>query len=438
MNRREAMRDQLRLRPEDVAVVSDFLAGPDNPVTGGLFDLIEKYGGVDEINRKADEAGRLETRLERLREERSPFLSDLDWLTEQRDGGVFVSMEDYRRSVLGAAADSRAFDEANAVTLEISALQLFPWFISEAKQAIERRELMPGRYIRVRNMAEQSAPGEDLLAVAAAMQIIGATHVETLDTKGIDGSNVHLGGPDTITGYFGGIGQPNDYPLKWADEFLRFFTEYGIRQVLNINAGTILVALLLRRLGVRNEFKVSVYVGVDNPWALLWVLVGARLLAADDGSTSMAGLNLSNSVDLATLRTGADVRRGLGFEDQVRFEHHVTETDKHIVRQPYDRRADVVAAAATIPNISAKHEGAGPEVEARREHPSDILEYFIPKEQIVADGLMPLLEQNYLDKHAAVNETAAALTRAGIGVHAAALLHATAEAGVQRGTVGQR
>jgi len=39
---------------------------------------------------------------------------------------------------------------------------------------------------------------------------------------------------------------------------------------------------------------------------------------------------------------------------------------------------------------------------------------------------MPLLEQNYLDKHAAVNETAAALTRAGIDVKAAALLHAAA------------
>ncbi|MEE4274968.1 MAG: hypothetical protein V2J16_03780 [Thermoleophilia bacterium] len=423
MNDREAMRDQLRLRPEDVAVVSDFLASPDNPVTDGLFDLVEKYGGVDEINRRADEAGRLETRLDRLREERSPFLSDLEWLTEQRDAGAFVTMEDYRRSVLGEAAASTAIDEANAVTLEISALQYFPWLISEAKHAIERRELMPGRYIRVRNIAEQSAPGEDLLAVATAMQIVGATHVETLDTKGIDGSNVHLGGPDTITGYFGGIGQPNDYPLKWADEYLGLLTEYGIRQVLNINAGTILVALLLRRLGVRNEFKVSVYVGVDNPWYLLWVLMGARLLAAADGSTSMAGLNLSNSVDLPTLQAGAEVRRALGFEEAVRFEHHVTETHKHICCQPYDRRADVVAAAASVPNISAKHEGGGPELEAQREHPSDILEYFIPKEQIVADGLMPLLEHNYLDKHAAVNETAAALTRAGIGLRAAALLH---------------
>ena len=427
MTTQDAMRQKLRIKPADLEAVNAVLAGPGNTLVDGLLELIEKYGGVDEINRAAREARRLETRLERLQEEGSPFLVDLEWLAAQRDEGAFVTLPEYRRGVLGAAADGMAFNEANAVTLEISALQYFPWLIAEARQAIARRELMPGRYIRVRSMAEQTAPGEDILAVAAAMQIIGATHVETLDTKGLDGSNVHLGGPETITGYFGGIGQPNDYPLKWADEYLGVFTKYGIREVLNINSGTILVALLMHKLGIENRFKVSVFMGVDNAWSVLWLLMGARLLAADDGTTSMSGLNVSNSVELSTLLRDAEVRRGLGFEDDVRFEHHVTETFKSIVRQPYDRRADVVSAAATAPNISAKHEGGDPEVEATREHPSDILDYFIPKEQVVADGLMPLLEQNYLDKHAAVNHTAAELTRAGIGVKAAALLHASRE-----------
>ena len=83
-------------------------------------------------------------------------------------------------------------------------------------------------------MKEQEAEG-DLPAIAAAMQIIGASYVETLDTKGTDGSNIHLGGPSTITGYFGGIGEPNDHVLLWLDEFLHYYTEYGVRQVLNIN-----------------------------------------------------------------------------------------------------------------------------------------------------------------------------------------------------------
>ena len=127
---------------------------------------------------------------------------------------------------------------------------------------------MPGRFIRVRNMKEQAQDNGDILAVAAAMQIVGTSYVETLDTNGTDGYNVHLGGPETITGYFGGIGQPNDYPLKWADAYLHYYTNYGIRQVLNINPGTIFIAYMLFKLGIDNEFKISVYMGNDNPFAV--------------------------------------------------------------------------------------------------------------------------------------------------------------------------
>ena len=167
------------------------------------------------------------------------YVDDLRRLKEQRDAGAFVSMPEYRRSVLGDRADEVQFDDTGAVTLEVSALQYFPWLIAAAKRAIERRELLPGRFIKVRKMREQEGDG-DLVAIAAAMQIIGASFVETLDTKGTDGSNVHLGGPDTIAGYFGGVGQPNDHPLLWVDEFLHYYTTYGIRQVLNLNPGTVL------------------------------------------------------------------------------------------------------------------------------------------------------------------------------------------------------
>jgi hypothetical protein len=82
-----------------------------------------------------------------------------------------------------------------------------------------------------------------------------------------------------------------------------------------------------------------------------------------------------------------------------------------------------VELAGHVKNISAKHEGGIPETDGSREHPSDILDYFIPKKDIVEKGLMPKLLANYLDKHEAVNETARALTQKGLAFIAAQNLH---------------
>jgi hypothetical protein len=425
MSGRRRLQKMLAADARRLGEINRFLVDPSNELVGRLLDIVEKHGGPREINRKAGEAGRLESLLARLDEEHSPYRKDVDWLRGERDRGAFVPLEEYRRKV-GGPADAAGAGPPVAgtdVTLEISALQFFPWLIAEARQAIERRELMPGRYIRVRRMAEQVADHGDTLAVAAAMRILGASHVETLDTKGTDGSNVHLGGPETITGYFGGVGQPNDYPLKWIDEYLGYYTRFGIRQVLNVNPGTVLAAYLLHRLGVDCEFKISVFVGNDNPWSVLWTLMTARLFSRPDGSSSLIGFNFSNSVNNQTIVECDRIRAALGLTRQVRFEHHITETAKSIVRQPYLRRDELVELARVVPNISAKHEGGDPEVEAGRAHPSDILDYFLSRAEIEAQDLMPAMLTNYLDKHDAVNRTAAALLRAGIGVVPAPLLH---------------
>ncbi|MEM3627425.1 MAG: hypothetical protein QXZ25_05305, partial [Candidatus Bathyarchaeia archaeon] len=237
--------ERLKIDEENLRDVNEFLLSRDNPLVNGILEVVEKYGGVDEINRRAKESGKLENLMRQLERKKSPFVRDLDWLIKQRDAEAFISLPEYRRKILGKRADSMKFDDSFAVTLEISACNFFPWLIEEAKQAIAKNELMPARYIRVRNMKEQ-VEDNDILAFAAAMQIIGASYVQTLDTKGTmlgpDGKpiNVHLGGPETITGYFGGVGMPNEYVLKWVDEFLYYYTEYGVRQVLNTNAGTVL------------------------------------------------------------------------------------------------------------------------------------------------------------------------------------------------------
>lgn len=417
------LRKQLKIPASNLAALNDFLLDPKNKLVNKVIEVIAKYGTIDEINRKSAEARQLPNLLKRLRAMKSPYVPDLEWLIAQRDQGAFISIADYRRKVLGEASAPRKFKSANAVTLEISAFQYFPWIIAEAKQAIANRELMPGRFIRVRYMKESESDQGDLLAGMAAMQIVGASYVDTLDTKGTDGSNVHLGGPDTIAGYFGGIGEPNEYALKWLDEFLYYYTNYGIYQVLNINAGTILLGYLIHRLGINNEFKISVFVGNDNPYFIWWTLMMAKLFARPDGTTPLIGFNLSNAVNNATILAAADMRKKLGFENVVRIEHHITEAYKSIVRQPYDRRAELMELAGKVKNISAKHEGGDPQVEVTRAHPSNLLEYFIPKAEVEAKGLMPILLQNYLDKHAALNHTAEELTKHGVAFIAAKKLH---------------
>ena len=423
MATKDELRAKLRIPAGRLDAINDLLLDPDARVVNDLLDVIARYGTPEEINRKAAEARQLDNLLLRLAERDCEYLDQIQWLTAQRDAGAFVSEAEYRRSVLGAKADAMTFRDDFAVTLEISAAQYFPWLIEEAKQAIANRELMPGRFIRVRKMRESEADCGDMLALAAAMQIMGASYVETLETKGTDGSNVHLGGPATITGYFGGIGQPNDHVLKWVDEYLYYYTTYGMKQALNINPGTVLAGYLLHKLGVDNEFKISVFMGNDNPYAALWTLIGAKLFSREDGTCPLIGFNLSNSVNNETIEITAEVRRALGFEDVVRIEHHITEAYRSVVIQPYNRRAELMALADHVPNISAKHEGSDPDVEQTREHSSDILDYFRDKSEIEAAGDMPHLLRNYLDKHESVNRTARALTEHGLSFVAARELH---------------
>ncbi|MCR4429162.1 MAG: hypothetical protein NUV68_07535 [Caldiserica bacterium] len=420
---RNEMRGRLRIPPERLEAINEVLSRPDMIVIEEFLDVIEKFGNPEEINRKAAEARKLENQISRLKEMGSPYLKDVLWLKEQRDRGRFITVRQFREKVLGQDYPKFKFKEDYAVTLEISAAQYFPWIIAEAQQALEKRELMPGRFIRVRKMKESEADQGDLLAFGSAMQIMGSSYVETLDTKGTDGSNIHLGGPETITGYFGGVGQPNDHPLKWVEELLYYYTNYGIKQVLNINPGTVILGYFLFKLGIDIEFKISVFMGNDNPYAALWTLLAAKLFSRDDGTSPLVGFNWSNSVNNRTMEVSAQFREALGFEKVVRFEHHITETWKSIVIQPYNRREELVELADHVANISAKHEGGEIEVEKQREHPSDILDYFRFKSEIEEKGEMPLLLRNFLDKHESINLTAKALTEKGLSFIAAPLLH---------------
>ena len=422
------IRKKLEITDTALKTVNDFLLDEKNPLINDLLAIIDKYGGIEEINRKAEEASKIENLLEKLKKKKPEYVKDIEWLITQRDNNSFISIADYRKKILGDKPPEMTFDEEFAITLELSSCQYFPFLMDMVRDAVENQKIVPGRIIRVRYMKEQEEDG-DLLAMAAAMQIIGATWVETLDTKGTapgpDGMpvNVHLGGPETITGYFRGVGQPNDFALKRIEEFLYYYTNYGIKQVLNVNPGTVLLGYFIHKLGISNEFKISVYMGNDNPYSCLWTLLTAKLFAREDGTSPLIGFNLANSVNNETIEVTAYIRKEFGFEDVVRIEHHITETWKSIVRQPYDRRDELMELATKVKNLSAKHEGANVDVDEKREHPTDILEYFMTKEAIEEAGIWEALRVNLLDRYEAINTTAEALTKKGLTFIAATNLH---------------
>ncbi len=416
------LRSLLQIPASRLEAINNLMLDPDSRVMNEMFAIIAKYGTPEEINRKHREARKMENLLKQVEQKAPAHIKDLKWLIDQRDRGAFISVADYRHKVLGEAARNMHFKDEFAVTLEVSALQYFPWVRVMAEQAISNKTLIPGRFIAVRKMKESEEDG-DLPAIVAALDIIGASFVETLDTKGTDGSNPHLGGPATITGYFGGIGQPNDHALMWLDEFLYYYTNFGVQHVLNFNAGTILLGFMLYKLGVDIQFKISVFFGSDNPYHALWIMTMAKLYSRDDGSSPLIGFNWSNSINNRTMELSAEFRKSLGFEKVVRFEHHITEPQKSIVIQPYDRRYELVEIADHVANIAAKHEGGDPEVDITRAHLSDILDYFREKKEVIESGDWENLQINFLDKVAACDHSASALTAKGLSFIAARNLH---------------
>ena len=78
-----------------------------------------------------------------------------------------------------------------------------------------------------------------------------------------------------------------------------------------------------------------------------------------------------------------------------------------------------------VANISAKHEGGDPEIDQTREHPSDILDYFRDKEEVIESGDWEAMRINFLDKFEATNKTAWDLTESGLSFIAAKNLHHT-------------
>lgn len=416
------LRQKLLVNTSFTDSINNSILNPNNSLVASFMDVVKKYGTPEEIQEKAKSARELTNILKRLGDEKSPYLADLEWLIKMRDEQAFVSIDEFRNNALEGHKRPSEFG-GNSVVMEISACQFFPWVIDQAKHAIKHQEIMPGRFIRVRDMAESAADQGDLLAMMAAMEIMGVSYVETLNTRGTDGSNIHLNGPDTLLGYFTCAGQPNDYPLKWVDEFLHYHTEYGVQEVLTFNPGTMLLGYWLGRLGINIKLKVSVFAGTDNPWSFYYMLMLAKMFEGTNGATPLSGMNPTNACNTETLLGFSEARDLLDMTDHVRIEHHLTNFYKGMVKQPYLRREQFIEVADKIKNMAAKHEGADPETDAMRNFPSSPFNYFRSKQELVETGDISTDQLSYMDKHESVNKTAREMTRHGLSFGAAPLLH---------------
>ena len=423
------LRDLLKISNKSIEKVNRYLLDDNNSLINALLEIVDKYGGPKEINNMAKEARDINTMMHKLEKINSNHVRDLEWLMKKKDEQAFISIPEYRKRVLGDKYENMTFNEDYAVALEFSAVQYWEFFMDLVNQCIEKRILMPGRIIKVRNMKEQEADG-DLIAFQAGYDIIGSTYVETLDNdgtfKGPDGLpvNIHLGDPVmNKTGYYGGIGEPNEFALKWIDEFLYYYTNYGVRQVLNISPGTVMLGYLLYKLGIDMQFKISVFMGNDNPFSVLWTLMTAQLFSREDGTTPLFGFNFANSINDETFKLSAEVRKNLEFEDMILLEHHITETYHGIVRQPYLRRDQIVELNKEIKMLSAKHEGGEPSIEKTRAYPSDAKDYSKTKLQIKEEGIWEAMRISNLDRLDSLNLTARKLTENGLTFIAAKNLH---------------
>src|SRR5512143_896265 len=95
------LRELLKIPYSRLDDINAVLLNPDTRVVNDMLAVVAKFGTPEEINRRAAEARQLPRLLERVKAARPEYLTDLQWLQEQRDNGAFISIADYRRQVLG-------------------------------------------------------------------------------------------------------------------------------------------------------------------------------------------------------------------------------------------------------------------------------------------------------------------------------------------------
>ena len=133
----------LEITPGRLDSINAVFLDPHSRVMRDFLGVVARDGTPEEINRAHRESRKRENLFKQVQARAPEYIKDLNWLIEQRDRGAFISREEYRRKVLGEAAHAANFDDQFAVTLEVSALQYFPWVRKMAELAIARQDPRP-------------------------------------------------------------------------------------------------------------------------------------------------------------------------------------------------------------------------------------------------------------------------------------------------------
>ncbi len=133
----------LRIPADRLDAINEVLFNPDTKIVQGFLDVVAKYGTPEEINRKATEARKLENLYAKVRQTHPEYMTDLEWLANIARHGNFISIDEYRQNVLGDVARTTSFADDSAVTLEVSALQYFPWVREMVERALEEADPDP-------------------------------------------------------------------------------------------------------------------------------------------------------------------------------------------------------------------------------------------------------------------------------------------------------
>ena len=80
-----SLREKLKIPESALNALNDFILDENNPLINKLFQIIEKFGGIDEINKKSEEANKLDNIKAKLEKKKQEYERNIEWLEEQRD-----------------------------------------------------------------------------------------------------------------------------------------------------------------------------------------------------------------------------------------------------------------------------------------------------------------------------------------------------------------